>query len=110
MGTIFCMLDNGSLRQARKVSKKWQKVASFSWVWRHHFERDYYPSPYPPDVDASSIVKIGSAGIGTKKPDQKWERLYESRRAVEKRWRQGSAAAIYLTGHTDNVYCVQFDQ
>jgi WD40 repeat protein len=32
------------------------------------------------------------------------------RRTLEQRWKEGNAAAIYLNGHKDSVYCVQFDE
>lgn len=32
------------------------------------------------------------------------------RRNLDQRWKDGKAAAIYLKGHTDTVYCVQFDE
>lgn len=32
------------------------------------------------------------------------------RQALDRRWKDGKAAAIYLQGHTDSVYCVQFDE
>ena len=110
MDSIFSKLDNDSLRQARKVSKQWRQLTTSHWIWRQHFERDFYPPPYPAHVDVSSIVEMGTPGIGTKEPQQRWREMYDCRKAVERRWEQGSAAAIYLTGHTDSVYCVQFDQ
>ena len=36
--------------------------------------------------------------------------MWRARKALEQRWRDGHAAAIYLEGHTDSVYCVQFDE
>lgn len=32
------------------------------------------------------------------------------RRNLDQRWKDGKAAAIYLKGHADTVYCVQFDE
>ena len=43
-------------------------------------------------------------------PDQDWQNMYLLRRQIDKRWAQGRAAAIYLNGHKDSVYCVQFDE
>ena len=36
--------------------------------------------------------------------------MWRARKALEQRWADGYAAAIYLEGHTDSVYCVQFDE
>jgi F-box and WD-40 domain protein 1/11 len=36
--------------------------------------------------------------------------MFMVRQALERRWKEGEAAAIYLQGHKDSVYCVQFDE
>jgi len=36
--------------------------------------------------------------------------MCRARKALKQRWTNGHAAAIYLEGHTDSVYCVQFDE
>ena len=36
--------------------------------------------------------------------------MWRARKALHKRWLDGYAAAIYLEGHTDSVYCAQFDK
>ena len=36
--------------------------------------------------------------------------MWRARKALQQRWIDGHAAAIYLQGHTDSVYCVQFDE
>nr|ANM86684.1 F-box and WD40 domain protein [Cladonia uncialis subsp. uncialis]AUW30870.1 putative F-box and WD40 domain protein [Cladonia uncialis subsp. uncialis] len=36
--------------------------------------------------------------------------MWRARSALEQRWKDGYAAAIYLEGHSDSVYCVQFDE
>lgn len=36
--------------------------------------------------------------------------MLQARRELQSRWRDGKAAAMYLEGHTDSVYCVQFDE
>ena len=36
--------------------------------------------------------------------------MYFVRRALDERWKNGKAAAIYLQGHEDSVYCSQFDE
>jgi hypothetical protein len=29
---------------------------------------------------------------------------------LERNWLEGAAEPIYLNGHTDSIYCVQFDE
>lgn len=36
--------------------------------------------------------------------------MFFVRRALDQRWKDGQAAAIYLQGHEDSVYCSQFDE
>ena len=36
--------------------------------------------------------------------------MWRARKALNQRWQKGRAAAIYLDGHSDSVYCVQFDE
>ena len=36
--------------------------------------------------------------------------MLQARRELQRGWENGKAAAIYLEGHTDSVYCVQFDE
>lgn len=71
------------------------------------FLREYAkkaPLPNP----SSSIPR--AAGLGRIRPEQDWKKMFLVRRALDLRWEQGKAAAIYLDGHKDSVYCVQFDE
>jgi F-box and WD-40 domain protein 1/11 len=36
--------------------------------------------------------------------------MWKARKALQSRWTDAHAAAIYLEGHQDTVYCVQFDE
>jgi len=58
---------------------------------------------------------MGSAGIGKKmgnrfNPGQDWKKMYQIRCTIDRRWRARTPNAIYLNGHTDSVYCCQFDE
>lgn len=39
-----------------------------------------------------------------------WPKLYKDRWLLEKRWKEGKAKGTFLKGHTDSVYCLQFDE
>lgn len=39
-----------------------------------------------------------------------WKDLYRIKQNLEHNWRRGEAEAIYLNGHLDSIYCVQFDE
>ena len=49
-----------------------------------------------------------AAEVSTLRRD--WKGMWKVRKALHSRWADGYAAAIYLEGHQDTVYCVQFDK
>lgn len=88
------------------VSRAWREQAGSRHVWRHVFRRIY---GYQESSDPIRRKKP-SAGLGKTMPNQDWKRMLLIRRALDRRWKEGKAAAIYLQGHKDSVYCVQFDE
>jgi F-box and WD-40 domain protein 1/11 len=108
---ILCNLDASSLVSAERVSRGWQKLASSPHVWRNVFLRKYEPevhvSPAPIQMGGSGI---GASAKGHPAPGQHWKKMYGARAEINKRWKAGNPAAIYLNGHTDSVYCCQFDE
>lgn len=106
MAQILSYLDPESLMRTEAVSRAWHKAASSRHVWRHVYRREF--GSRVPLSKAQS--KVHSAGLGKTVPNQDWKRIFLIRQALERRWRDGKAAAIYLQGHTDSVYCVQFDE
>ncbi|PYH33508.1 F-box/WD repeat-containing protein [Aspergillus neoniger CBS 115656] len=105
MSQVFSYLDPESLMQSELVSRAWSEQASSQHIWRHVFRHTYgqHPSGLP-------FKKRQSAGLGKAHPKQDWKRMFLVRRALEHRWKEGKAAAIYLHGHKDSVYCAQFDE
>jgi F-box and WD-40 domain protein 1/11 len=54
---------------------------------------------------------MGGRGVGQDSyQPQQWRAMAEARSRIEKNWRQQSPKAIYFSGHTDSVYCCQFDE
>lgn len=107
MAQILSYLDPESLMRAEVVSRAWREEASSRHVWRTVFRREFGPRCHGKTVTRR---KIQSAGLGKTLPDQDWKRMFMVRQALERRWKEGEAAAIYLQGHKDSVYCVQFDE
>lgn len=108
---ILSNLDAHSLVRAECVSKAWQEAASCPHVWKKVFLRRFEPevhvSPTP--------ITMGGPGVGKFKngkplPGQDWKKMYKVRMTINRRWRGCSPSAIYLNGHTDSVYCCQFDE
>ncbi|KAF9889071.1 hypothetical protein FE257_008048 [Aspergillus nanangensis] len=106
MSEVLSFLDPQSLMNAELVSRTWSEQASSRHIWKQVFRRAY-GSQRPSGV---SSKKKQSAGLGKSIPNQDWKRMFLVRRALEHRWSEGKAAAIYLHGHTDSVYCAQFDE
>ncbi|CAG7956611.1 unnamed protein product [Penicillium nalgiovense] len=102
---IFSYLDPDSLMDAELVSSAWFRASS-SYVWRHVFRNTYGRRPAS---DTASKLKL-SSGLGKSIPNQDWKKKFLVRRALDQRWAEGKAAAIYLQGHQDSVYCSQFDE
>ena len=92
---------------AELVSHDWHESASSRHVWKDVFHAEFQ------DVSQRGTVVAGSGlgpGLGKAFSRQEWKSMWRARKALEQRWNDGYAAAIYLEGHTDSVYCVQFDE
>ena len=107
---IFEYLDAKDIVQAERVHSSWRTLASKTSVWRNAYQRKYerqiYTEPAP--------IQVGGVGCGRPNlPNQQWRRMYKARTLLEANWRKGAKGAgkaIYLSGHTDSVYCLQFDE
>ncbi|KAL2014320.1 hypothetical protein VTN00DRAFT_1845 [Thermoascus crustaceus] len=107
MAQILSCLDPESLMRAEAVSRSWREAASSHHVWRNVFRQEFGRRQHS---STTTKKKKQSAGLGKTLPNQDWKRMFLVRQALERRWKEGKAAAIYLHGHTDSVYCVQFDE
>ena len=105
VGQILSYLDAGSVVNAELVSADWHRSASSPHVWRAVFH-----------TELKSICQITTASnadyvrSGLMHGVRDWKAMWRARMALEQRWKDGHAAAIYLEGHKDSVYCVQFDE
>ncbi|KAI9659059.1 MAG: hypothetical protein M1821_002019 [Bathelium mastoideum] len=103
---ILSCLDALSLTTIERVNKCWQQAARSHHIWRNLFLSEYGHNPYPVQ---KPLLPVGAAGIGRREPQKDWRLMYKARKEIERNWRTGNGSAIYLSGHTDSVYCVQFD-
>lgn len=87
---ILSFLDHQSLLNCESVSHSWLNAARDRHVWRNVF-RDAH-------------------GPWKSRPGNDWKKMFEVRQELNHRWEQGQVTAKYLKGHTDSVYCVQFDE
>lgn len=109
MAQILSYLDAESLMCSELVSRRWHSSASSHLIWRDVFRREYSSVSQAASLQPSQPRKAGH-GLGTKAPGQDWKKIWKARKTLDARWMDGYAAAIYLEGHSDSVYCVQFDE
>ena len=104
---IFSFLDAASLTKVALVSKKWQEAANDRHVWR-----DIFLNKFGLITACTSLpLPVGGRGLGkSRTAEQDWKQMFKSRLQLAKNWKNGNATAIYLNGHTDSVYCVQYDE
>jgi F-box and WD-40 domain protein 1/11 len=109
--TVLSNLDAASLVRAERVSRSWNEHAASPHVWRNVFLRKHEPevhvSPAPIQMGGLGTGKMSG---GNPAPAQDWKRMFQARATIDARWKAGTPAAIYLNGHTDSVYCCQFDE
>ncbi|KAF1948978.1 WD40 repeat-like protein [Byssothecium circinans] len=109
---VLSNLDAPSLIQAELVSKLWNKIARSRHVWKEVFLNKFQPtvhvSPTPIMMGGPGIGRFTRSGNAA--PQQDWKEMYRARKTINRRWRSCTPSAIYLNGHTDSVYCCQFDE
>ncbi|KAI4146287.1 MAG: hypothetical protein L6R39_003509 [Caloplaca ligustica] len=106
---ILSYLDTQTLINSELVSRQWHSVASDDLMWRRVFHKDFRPQSQAV-TDNSTMYHIRSQGLGSAEAEQDWKKMWRTRKALHQRWLDSHAAAIYLEGHYDSVYCVQFDE
>ncbi|KAF4119287.1 F-box and WD-40 domain protein 1/11 [Geosmithia morbida] len=103
---ILGNLDAAALAKASLVSRDWGGVVSSQHVWRESCLREttrtYAMSgPIRPNV---------GLGLPRSSPTSDWRHIYRITKELQQRWRKGTARPTYLNGHTDSIYCLQFDE
>ncbi|KAL8727445.1 MAG: hypothetical protein Q9166_006033 [cf. Caloplaca sp. 2 TL-2023] len=106
---VLSYLDAQSLINSELVSRQWHSSATDTLVWKQVFHSDFRPHSQT-IPENSSDFQVGGLGLGNTQADQDWKRMWKVRKALHQRWTDSHAAAIYLEGHYDSVYCVQFDE
>ena len=90
---ILSYLDAPALTACERVSHAWHAAARNTHVWRSVFASSH-PSQFP---------RI------TPQPGRDWRKLFTINHELHRRWRKAEMSYKHLKGHTDSVYCVQFD-
>ena len=103
---ILSHLDAAGVATASRTSKDWYEIASNQHIWRDSFLREKTMTY------ATSAPTRPGAGLGvpTVRPTNDWKQIYRVRDELDKRWDAGKARPMYLNGHLDSIYCLQFDE
>lgn len=103
---VLAHLDASGLATASLVSKTWREVVSTQHIWRESYLRE------KTGTYATSKPITPGTGLGIPKvqPHIDWKDAYRATEELAKRWKQGKATSIYLNGHSDSIYCLQFDE
>lgn len=103
---ILAHLDALTLSNASRVSKSWAQTCSSQHIWREAFLREKSKT-----YAMSRPIQPGAGlGVPTSKPENQWKDLYRTKQQLEHNWKHGKAEPVYLNGHLDSIYCVQFDE
>ncbi|KAK3819037.1 MAG: WD40-repeat-containing domain protein [Linnemannia gamsii] len=122
---ILHFVDMPNLAKVASISKTWNNLTKDNAVWKTVYLRQQHwrirtPSRKSAPNTAATIdpeqdpaQKSGGAGFGigagtiTKTPLD-WKELCRNRKVLEARWSTAPTMKP-LAGHTDSVYCIQFD-
>ncbi|KAI8626798.1 quinon protein alcohol dehydrogenase-like superfamily [Xylariaceae sp. FL1651] len=104
---VLACLDATQLGAASQVCKLWHQVIQDQYIWRQSFLRGKTHTyatglPIQPGV---------GAGVPSLRPGNDWQKIYKAREELDRQWKIGTQArAVYLNGHLDSIYCLQFDE
>lgn len=103
---ILAYLDADALAKTTTISRSWNKIASNQHIWRESCLRE------TGSTFATSGPVKPNAGLGIPKvlPSNDWKQIYRVKQELNQRWRAGKARPVYLNGHSDSIYCLQFDE
>ncbi|KAH8898174.1 WD40 repeat-like protein [Thozetella sp. PMI_491] len=103
---ILALLDATALTTACRVSRDWRQIGSNQHIWRESFLREKTTT-----YATSGPVKPGTGmGIPAVNPSNDWREIYRVKTELDRRWDEGKVRPVYLNGHSDSIYCLQFDE
>lgn len=103
---ILALLDGQTLNTASRVCSSWYRVVKNQHIWRESFLREKTTT-----YATSGPVKPGMGlGVPPVQPENDWKEIYRVKTELDQRWKEGKAQPVYLNGHTDSIYCLQFDE
>lgn len=103
---ILGYLDAAALGKASLVCRRWKQVASNQHIWRESCLREM-TGTY---AMSGSVGQNVGLGLPKNLPGSDWRQIYRVGKQLDQMWKQGKARPMYLNGHTDSIYCLQFDE
>lgn len=103
---IFVLLDLPSLIRATLTCRDWLNFIQSPDIWRHIFYRE------KPIGCANELPVKSRKGSRLSKiePGVDWKAIYRTRHELVQGWKKGRARPVFMQGHRDAVYCLQFDE
>ncbi|KAI0480615.1 WD40-repeat-containing domain protein [Xylariaceae sp. FL0804] len=104
---ILAHLDASQLGAASQVCSVWHQMIQDQLIWRQSFLREKTGT-----CATGRPMQPGSGcGVPAIRPGLDWQKIYRAREELDRRWKiPKSARATYLNGHSDSIYCMQFDE
>jgi F-box and WD-40 domain protein 1/11 len=104
---VLSHLDATHITAAARVSKTWHRIAQDQQIWRQSFLREKTTT-----FATNEPIQPGKGfGIPAMRPGNDWQNIYRAKQELEQKWREGtSTRPVYLNGHLDSIYCLQFDE
>ncbi|PHH89061.1 hypothetical protein CDD83_6706 [Cordyceps sp. RAO-2017] len=103
---ILAFLDASALTKASSVSRSWNRVIRNQHIWRESCLRET-TATY---ATGGPVLPGTGLGIPPVTPGKDWCRIYGAKQELSRRWKDGKARPVYLNGHLDSIYCLQFDE
>ncbi|KAG9245192.1 WD40-repeat-containing domain protein [Calycina marina] len=103
---VLAHLDHAALFNTMLVSKSWHTISKSPHIWREVYLRDKSKT----FATGRPITPGMGQGMPAYRPDNPWKALYQVKQELDNNWREGKAEPVYLNGHSDSIYCIQFDE
>ncbi|KPM38244.1 hypothetical protein AK830_g8302 [Neonectria ditissima] len=103
---VLACLDGTALAKASEVSRSWHKVIANQHIWRESCLREM-TTTY---ATSGPVAPNTGLGIPPVSPSNDWKEIYRVKQELIHRWKAGKARPVYLNGHSDSIYCLQFDE